>query len=916
MFDFMRWQELPSIKPEYRHSSLNDYIGKPDEKGRVPEVWLWWKSLDQEPEIQRGRDGPISTMFQEKFWKGVIVRLNGNGLNKQVLIPRGHLKSTICNEAHTLWEIIREPGLRHCVRCQNTKLSRSFLANIKYHFDSNKEFQSLFGDLRPGEREAAWNADAIQVLTEDRRGKEPTLMTFGMKSEVVGFHYDRMKLDDIVGEKNSESRDMREAVRDAIQRLEFVRDPHCPLVNIGTIWAEDDAHSLFIRPEGGFYDTSSFIAATVLDEDQKPLWPQVFTYEVIEQKRKACPNDYIWFCFPEETTILCRSGIKQICDVKVGEEVLTHKNRWRKVIRTGSHKAKTIHLRGQGLPELITTPDHPIYASRRKWGRRGKKGKIDEPHWVKAQDMQYQAWASPSNVAELPIPEFEYVGRELKCPEFSKEFFWVVGAWLGDGWIINDKYLGCGICTAKNEADFLESAIKAAGLKATRYEAEETTRFTISSGSLARWLRDNFGEYCHGKTVPTWALGMCKEWRESLLAGYKWADGCDVDYYSQATTVSKMVAIGVKLLAQTLGYSVSLHKYKIKKTKVIKGRTVNQSEFYTIVWRPTGISSYVHGDHRYGLVKKIWDGVEREVFNLEVEEDNSYTADGITVHNCQYYNQPYASKSTSFQSGWWAEYAEAPEKLAVEKKLNIYIAVDPANSKNKQSDYSAAVVVGQSASDPRYRYILDGIRDKLGPAEIGPALVSLIDKWQRITDLARTQFRFAIEQYGFQQYIAFNLRNTMRDQGIHCAIEELQPRHVNKEDRIKRLLSPFSTGSILAPKVLAKKSADGKRGYDFSAELKHEFTKFPRAAHDDVLDALAYVEEMIKPLEWAVDIKKDAVIDTSRAAYSRERQMPEEVEAQLAQNAHRPNWFPAADTYSRDIRTNQRPTYAAIMRRR
>nr|WP_066733857.1 DNA cytosine methyltransferase [Bradyrhizobium sp. CCH5-A9] len=39
-------------------------------------------------------------------------------------------------------------------------------------------------------------------------------------------------------------------------------------------------------------------------------------------------------CFPGDVRIACRHGLIQIAEVKVGDEVLTHEGRWRRVLRT------------------------------------------------------------------------------------------------------------------------------------------------------------------------------------------------------------------------------------------------------------------------------------------------------------------------------------------------------------------------------------------------------------------------------------------------------------------------------------------------------------------------------------------------------------------------------------------------------
>lgn len=68
-------------------------------------------------------------------------------------------------------------------------------------------------------------------------------------------------------------------------------------------------------------------------------------------------------CFPSGTLILTSERLKPIEEVKVGDMVLTHLNRWRRVIQTGSKISDTIVLKGQGVSSLECTPNHPFWST-------------------------------------------------------------------------------------------------------------------------------------------------------------------------------------------------------------------------------------------------------------------------------------------------------------------------------------------------------------------------------------------------------------------------------------------------------------------------------------------------------------------------------------------------------------------------
>lgn len=293
------------------YTELPKFLPERDTDGEWSERWLYWRTLDSQPEIQDGPDGPISKMFREKFWHGVIIRLKGDGRIKCVLVPRGHLKSTLATQGHTLWKICREPSERHMIRSLTGGLARSFVGDIKYHFEQNEKFRNLYGDLGPpAKREAAWNADFIQVTADVRRGKEPTLYAAGMESEVTGGHYDDITLDDCSGESNTKTPGLRADACLRVQRMHAILDPGCALNNIGTRWEDDDPHSMFIDPRRSeIANDSCFMVATVLDADPahpvsarisplgygKPIWPEKYTTRALEKIRRGITDDRAWF---------------------------------------------------------------------------------------------------------------------------------------------------------------------------------------------------------------------------------------------------------------------------------------------------------------------------------------------------------------------------------------------------------------------------------------------------------------------------------------------------------------------------------------------------------------------------------------------------------------------------------------------
>jgi site-specific DNA-cytosine methylase len=345
-------------------------------------------------------------------------------------------------------------------------------------------------------------------------------------------------------------------------------------------------------------------------------------------------------CFPAGTTVATARGLIPIEQVEAGDMVWTHRHRFQRVLRTGFKEADTLRLIGQGHYGMVTTANHPFLArqkmarSTRVSGKAVRQTWITDQDWIAAEGMAGKHWACVSQWPNMGMPPISLIGNEVMPKISQRDLMLIAGAYLGDGWVRISARRGA-IMFGLN-ADKLNALRPALDAYGNWHATQERSviKVGLCSRPLARWLSEQFGSGAAGKRVPMWVLGHPE--RRALLEGYLLTDGGPVEFGHRATTVSRDLALTMRMLAVSCGYSSSVAFTERPANHVIEGRTVNQRDTYTVSFGTSARSSFEDGGFRWQLVRKAEaTGKVETVYDLEVEEDHSYVADGICVHNCQ-----------------------------------------------------------------------------------------------------------------------------------------------------------------------------------------------------------------------------------------------------------------------------------------
>lgn len=199
-------------------------------------------------------------------------------------------------------------------------------------------------------------------------------------------------------------------------------------------------------------------------------------------------------------------------------------------------------------------------------------------------------------------------------------------------------------------------------------------------------------------------------------------------------------------------------------------------------------------------------------------------AEGPSHFSSQYMLTPLLDEDATFKYDF--KYYEDSDLQGVQ--LLHFMTIDPAISIEKEADQTAIVVVGVDKDNNWY--IRDLVVGRFGPSELINQIMYMDEKWK--------PYKVGIEVVAFQKAIkSFLEEEVRREHKSPIPIEELKPETNrsggSKELRIKSLEPRYAKGKVFHKKDLK-----------YNDLLEDQLRRFPKAEHDDVIDALAYMEQL------------------------------------------------------------------------
>ena len=389
-------------------------------------------------------------------------------------------------------------------------------------------------------------------------------------------------------------------------------------------------------------------------------------------KIEQAPIADCWFysspCFVPGTMVLTDSGYKAIEDIDTNDKVLTHTNTYQRVvIPMVKPTNKLVEINCMQSNPIKCTLNHPFYVRKRNWkydtnvrytssksiGKEKKIRYFTDPEWVEAKDLSKDYYVGVAINKEEKLPVWNGIDltwndrnrtehRNILSNCFSKnEFWWIIGRFIGDGWVRTDKNsYGITICCDKSETNEIINKLDLLQWNYCVVEERTVNKIQISFKEIAAYC-EQFGNSAANKHLTGDIINLPIYLLKSFLDGYFSADGCYTkEKLYQATSVSKELIYGIgQCIAKAYKRPFRVYKNKRKPTHVIEDRIVNQKDTYIVSFKMSEHKqdkAFYENGYIWCPIKSIteldYDGL---VYNMEVENDNSYTVQNVIVHNCQ-----------------------------------------------------------------------------------------------------------------------------------------------------------------------------------------------------------------------------------------------------------------------------------------
>ena len=362
------------------------------------------------------------------------------------------------------------------------------------------------------------------------------------------------------------------------------------------------------KPNWKYSDLKPIMNYPVKPSDDK-LAPCV----MYEPPIKTLPyGTYILGCLPPGEKVLTESGLKNVEDVQLSDKLINKDGDYVKIKNLQKYSVNNEEIYDIKLSNTFRTTkftgEHPILISEDKVKYiNSKKAKLlglnqrtkdFKFSFVETKKIKEGQWVQIPNIYKKEINDYSVFWEKYQIrndfiisnPLYEKDFWWLVGYFLGDGWV-NEKNNTITFAINKAESHYEDKIKQIVNSIFNRQcsvvnKHKNCIELSFCSKVFSKFLVDNFKKHALNKTIPEWVKFIHKEYKTQLVLGYLDSDGrvwtSNESYYVDFVSISLNLLEGIQDILFSLNITSSLKKLRSAKKSIICDRNVLTRDTYQL----------------------------------------------------------------------------------------------------------------------------------------------------------------------------------------------------------------------------------------------------------------------------------------------------------------------------------------------
>lgn len=385
-------------------------------------------------------------------------------------------------------------------------------------------------------------------------------------------------------------------------------------------------------------------------------------HDHLERLEKTGEVPFSMACVRAGTPILTIDGYRPIEDIKVGDTVLTHLGKWKRVNATMSRDVDEyceVSFVSWGNRTLEITPNHSVYAvSFDDVPRAYRKDRVEHPgkKWRRRHRDELHKYLRWIPAGELTSNHYMCVPMwSNSCGGIGISTARLYGYYMAEG----SLSAGCTQITCNVNDCFVDEIEKLANWtsvsrKPHRLSPDKCVVLTCYGTSIRNDIERSCGKRCDGKRIPMSVRTGSIDEKFNFAAAWFNGDGWQDKSGMHWSISSKILANDLQVLLASIGVPSSCSVIKHQEDRgVVKSKAMveyvvsvsnENSDLFSDISKAKEMSvhglskmrTFKSGGYLFVPVSEVKTvGKSTKVYNISVDDDESYTVFGLAVHNCK-----------------------------------------------------------------------------------------------------------------------------------------------------------------------------------------------------------------------------------------------------------------------------------------